>query len=1091
MSTSRLTQPILRVVLVAASLLCSTLLAPLSAPADTHSWLNQDATAASDTTPVFVDTALPPTDAPATDTPAPELGYPAATEEGSKTISAEPATVSPTESWTSESEQDTAPTATAEVEPATTRVPRRLRLAAVCSDDPSEYRVWRVSNPNDMAVTFSWAVVGTGQVGQLVAPANSDVLFRTKPVASPNTTIIRVNRTPHDIRISTSRRCAAPKTPATPVLRRLRLVPLCSDNPRSYRLWQVRNPNNVPMTFTWRLAGSAQQGGGTVPASGTAVFQTTTLAGTNTTTIVVDGVAHASRASISARCLVLRRTVTTTASMSNQPKMTVTATSTEQAPGLAPSDRTPARQIVPGKAYPIPTTAVPTVTSAPTEAPTATSTSASYPIPTETLTPDPWDHSSLHATGAYSDCFNVYATVQNTGQPMDGPVAWALYYAESGNPRSGTQIASGTVPALNTSQSYTMSAPASEGTGNYIFRIEQRPGHLGQGELWSGQIRFDGDDCASPTPTSSTTPTDTPTVTPTWTPTNTPTVTPTWTPTNTPTVTPTWTPTNTATWTPTNTPTWTLTPTRTATQTGTPDVWDRSSLEATAAYSDCFSVYATVHNDGEPMDGPVDWELYYVETGNPKTGIVIASGAVPALDTDETYTMSAPASEGTGNYMFRIEQRDGHPGQGELWSGAIAFDADDCTTPTPSTTATLTPTRTPTATRPPRPQTPGKLRGFKFGDIDGDGVWDRDERGMGGVTIVVRSEAGQVVASTVTTSASDRSMNGLWEVSLLPGMYTIEETVPPGYIQTYPENNGGVYRMVFRQDGSYGLLSPRPRWFTGLNFGDLSTSDCHVCPEYLVFQSDRGALTPNIIRSRLNGLWGIQLTHNGANVSPTFNFPGSQVAFASNRDGDWEIYRMNRDGSNEVNVTNQREGADLAPSWECFWIAFQSDRDGNWEIYKTDPSGSEQIRLTDNPAADEHPAWAPDSQRIAFTSNRDGNWDLYVMDQDGQNVQRLTDHPAIDRNPTWSTDGQFMAFESNRDGQFDIYKLNLASGEVTRLTETAGGNTNPVWMPYCDHIFFQSERDNNQEIYRMLDDGSEETNIRKRPDAADALSWWR
>jgi Tol biopolymer transport system component len=361
---------------------------------------------------------------------------------------------------------------------------------------------------------------------------------------------------------------------------------------------------------------------------------------------------------------------------------------------------------------------------------------------------------------------------------------------------------------------------------------------------------------------------------------------------------------------------------------------------------------------------------------------------------------------------------------------------------------------------------------------------------MGGVSIVVRSEAGQVVASTISTSASDRSMSGLWEVSLLPGVYTIEEIVPSGHVQTYPETNGGIYRIVFRQEGRYRLLSPRPHWFTGLNFGNLSTGDCPICPDYLVFQSDQGGLTPNIIRTRFNGLWGTQLTKDGSNVSPIFNFPGSQIAFASNRDGDWEIYRMNLDGSNQVNVTNHSDGADLAPSWECFWIAFQSDRDGNWEIYKTDPSGSEQIRLTDNPAADEHPAWAPDSQRIAFTSNRDGNWDLYVMDQDGQNVERITDHPAIDRSPTWSPDGQFIAFESNRDGQFDIYKLNMASGEVTRLTETAGGNTNPVWMPYCDHIFFQSERDDNQEIYRMLDDGSEETNIRKRPSAADALSWW-
>ena len=62
---------------------------------------------------------------------------------------------------------------------------------------------------------------------------------------------------------------------------------------------------------------------------------------------------------------------------------------------------------------------------------------------------------------------------------------------------------------------------------------------------------------------------------------------------------------------------------------------------------------------------------------------------------------------------------------------------------------------------------------------------------------------------------------------------------------------------------------------------------------------------------------------------------------------------------------------------------FASERDGNREIYVMNIDGSEQIRLTDNPAVDSDPVWAPDGSRIAFWSRRDGNFEIYVMNADG------------------------------------------------------------------------------------------------------------
>ena len=60
------------------------------------------------------------------------------------------------------------------------------------------------------------------------------------------------------------------------------------------------------------------------------------------------------------------------------------------------------------------------------------------------------------------------------------------------------------------------------------------------------------------------------------------------------------------------------------------------------------------------------------------------------------------------------------------------------------------------------------------------------------------------------------------------------------------------------------------------------------------------------------------------------------------------------------------------PSWSPDGrIAFASNRDGNFEIYVMNSDGENLRRLTNHPDWDMHPSWSPDG-RIAFRSNRDG-----------------------------------------------------------------------------------------------------------------------
>ncbi len=214
-----------------------------------------------------------------------------------------------------------------------------------------------------------------------------------------------------------------------------------------------------------------------------------------------------------------------------------------------------------------------------------------------------------------------------------------------------------------------------------------------------------------------------------------------------------------------------------------------------------------------------------------------------------------------------------------------------------------------------------------------------------------------------------------------------------------------------------------------------------------------------------------------ATASPSSLPRLNQIAFQSNRDGDFEIYIMEQDGSNQRQLTNNAF-ADNYPvvSPDGRQILFQSERDGNQEVYAMNLDGSNQRRLTNSAARDSLPTWSPDGMQIAFLSERSGNRNIHTMNADGSNERQVTFDELRTGHPSWSVNGQ-LAFNAGdlAGNTWEIYVADSDGRNQRQLTNNSVSDWSPEWSPDGRQILYLSSISKADEaaIFMMNADGSD------------------
>ena len=268
----------------------------------------------------------------------------------------------------------------------------------------------------------------------------------------------------------------------------------------------------------------------------------------------------------------------------------------------------------------------------------------------------------------------------------------------------------------------------------------------------------------------------------------------------------------------------------------------------------------------------------------------------------------------------------------------------------------------------------------------------------------------------------------------------------------------------------------------------------------ILFVSDRDS-NWEIYRVQPDGNALTRLTESPeVDADPAWSPDGREIAFRSRRDGSSDIFVMTADGSRVNNLVGDRSDSvldEFSPAWnpDGELLALFTDRfqppmgscGGGKGLHHLAlmpaTGGRESLRHFDALAGEQESfAWSPDGRYLVFSSACSSNLrHLYVWSRETDKVERLTDGLANDVYPSWSHDGRYLAFSSAQDGNADIILLDLETDARISLTTHPAKDTHPSWSPDDSQIAFTSDRDGNDEIYIMGADGSNPRNLTQHP----------